>query len=57
MIQLYLHLKELDVDPKIVQVVETGVRMAEIYYLQEEERSPKRILQLYNFTWIHHELS
>ena len=29
--------------------------MSELYYLQEE-RTPKRILQLYNCTWIHHEL-
>ena len=50
MIQLYLHPKEIDVDPKIVQVVETGMRISEIYYLQEEDRTPKRILQLYNCT-------
>ena len=38
-VQLYLHLKELDVDPRIARVVETGVQMAEIYHLQEDHQN------------------
>jgi len=30
--------------------------MSEILYASEDKRTPKAILQLYNCTWMHHEL-
>ena len=37
-------------------LTETAVRISEILYLPTKERSPKRVLQLYNVTWVHHTL-
>ena len=40
----------------VVSLLETAVRISEILYLPSTQRSPKRILQLYNYTWLHHVL-
>ena len=34
----------------------TIVRVAEILYSGDSKRTPKTVLQLYNLTWLHHEL-
>jgi len=38
--------------------MQTGVKISEIwdFYAREEKRTPKTVLQLYNCTWLHHEL-
>ena len=36
--------------------LDTIVRIAQISYLPENQRTPRTVLQLYNLTWYHHEL-
>ena len=55
-IELLLSLMQANVDPAILLLVETVVRISELLYLPEKKRTPRRILQLYNCTWLHHEL-
>ena len=55
-IELHLSLAQDSVDPAILLLVDTVVRICELLYLPEEKRTPRRILQLYNCTWVHHEL-
>lgn len=40
----------------IIQLVGTAVKISEVLYLGASKRTPKRVLQLYNVTWLHHEL-
>jgi len=51
LLELYKLLKAQDVDSDIKLLLEAGV-----LYAGEERRTPKTILQLYNGTWVHHEL-
>ena len=37
-------------------MMETAVRILEILYLPSSQRNTKRVLQLYNITWLHHTL-
>ena len=37
-------------------LLSTAVKISEILYSSTEKRTPKSILQLYNCTWLHHEL-
>jgi hypothetical protein len=37
-------------------MLSTAVKISEILYSEDEKRTPKSILQLYNCTWLHHEL-
>ena len=56
-IQIFLFLKEkLSETSDVVALLETAVCISEILYLPAVQRSPKRILQLYNCTWSHHTL-
>lgn len=56
-IHLYLQLLEsLPRQEPVVQLLQTAVQISEVLYLRSSERSPKRILQLYNCTWLHHTL-
>ena len=55
-IELFLHVKKANVDPSILLLLETGVRLSELIYLPDEKRTPRRVLELYNITWLHHEL-
>ena len=54
-IELFLHVKKASADPSIL-LLETAVRISELIYLPDEKRTPRRILELYNITWLHHEL-
>ncbi len=54
-----IHLKLLnlkDVDDDIKLLLTTIVKISELLYLPEIQRNPKTVLQLYNVTWLHHEL-
>ena len=51
LLELYKLLKAQDVGSDIKLLLETGV-----LYAGEERRTPNTILQLYNCTWVHHEL-
>ena len=55
-LNLYLHLQQQHVNKKIINLLETAIRMSQILYLQAEKRTQRRILQLYNCAWLHHEL-
>ena len=55
-IELRLSLVQASVDPAITLLTDTAVRISELLYLPEEKRTPCRILQLYNCTWLHHQL-
>ena len=45
-----------DLDPQIVTLLHTVVQISHILYLKTSERSPKKVLQLHNCAWLHHEL-
>ena len=45
-----------NVDPQVLMLLTTIVHASHILYLNASNRSPKRVLQLYNCTWLHHEL-
>ncbi len=49
-----LHCQDIDNDVKLL--IQTAVKISQIFYASEEKRSPKAVLQLYNCTWLHHEL-
>ena len=56
-IQLYACLlQRLTSDDEKLLLIDTAVRISEILYLPSTQRSSKRVLQLYNVTWIHHTL-
>ena len=56
-IKLFLKLRtSKGVNPQIVTLLCTVVTISQILYLRSLERSPKKVLQLYNCTWLHHEL-
>jgi len=41
---------------QLILLLTTIVKMSEILYSDEEIRTPRRVLQLYNTTWLHLEL-
>lgn len=41
---------------EVVNLLRTVVMISELFYLRDSKRTPKTILQLYNITWLHHEL-
>ena len=45
-----------DVDEEIHLLLSTAVKISERLYSSCDKRTPKSILQLYNCTWLHHEL-
>ena len=49
-------LKEKDVDKRVKQLLCTLIKISELLYASECNRTPKSVLQLYNVTWLHHEL-
>ena len=56
-IEVYLQLRqELTAQDPILLLMETAVRISDILYLYASSRSPKRVLELYNCTWLHHML-
>ena len=56
-IHIYLCLVEkLAHSDERVLLLETVVHISQILYLPATERTPRRVLQLYNLTWIHHML-
>ena len=56
-IKLFLKLLQHEAaNPLVVRLVHTAVKISEIFYLSDSKRTPKTILQLYNVTWLHHEL-
>ncbi len=61
LIKVYLKLVKLldvslDVSEKIKQLLCTIVKISQILYLTDSLRTPKTVLQLYNTSWLHHEL-
>ena len=55
-IQLYLLLKDLHCDLKILLLLQTIIKVGEILYSRDNTRSPRQLLQLYNNCWLHMEL-
>ena len=56
-IKLFLKLRACNgVNPQIVNLLHTIVKVSHILYLKASERSPKTLLQLHNCAWLHHEL-
>ena len=48
--------KSQSVDEELLTLLTTVIKVSEILYLQDSKRTPKRVLQLYNCAWLHHEL-
>lgn len=44
------------INSSIVHLLSTAVKVCEIMYALDTQRSPRSVLQLYNLTWLHHEL-
>ena len=57
LLELYKLLHCLDIQVEVKLLLKTAVKIAEILYSSDEKRTPKTILQLYNCTWMHHELA
>ena len=55
-IQIYLLLKDLECSSKVLLLLQTLIKIGEISYSMDEDRSPRQLLQLYNVCWIHMEL-
>ena len=55
-IKLLAKLNDQDIDPLLLALVSTIVRVSEILYSGDSKRTPKSLLQLYNLTWYHREL-
>ena len=56
-IKAYLKLLKLqDVNNKVKELLGTLVKISQILYSRDCCRTPKTVLQLYNVTWLHHEL-
>ena len=49
-------LQPLDISKEIKLLLFTAVKISECLYASNEERSPKKVLQLHNACWLHHEL-
>ena len=43
-------------DTQHLLLLRTIIRVSEVLYSSDEERTPRQVLQLYNNTWLHHEL-
>ena len=56
LIELDCLIQSLDVSKDVRLLLRTAVQISKILYSSDEKRSPKAILQLYNCTWVHHEL-
>lgn len=55
-IKLLIKVQNEHVDPLLKALLSTVVRISEIVYSHDSERTPKSVLRLYNLTWYHHEL-
>lgn len=55
-IQVYLLLRQLECDPKVLLLLEMIIKVGEILYSLDAKRSPRRLLQLYNSCWLNMEL-
>ena len=55
--ELYLHFSNLTiVDKSILLLLRTAIKLSELLYMSDDKRTPKCVLQLYNVSWLHHEL-
>ncbi len=45
-----------DITQETKALLETAVKISELMYSTDSQRSPKSVLQLYNCSWLHHEL-
>ena len=55
-IKLLIKVQNEHVDPLLKALLSTVVRISEIVYSHDSERTPKSVLRLYNLTRYHHEL-
>ncbi len=57
LIKVYLKILNIpNVDDDLKQLLASLVKMSQILYVPDSGRNPKTVLQLYNVTWVHHEL-
>ena len=56
MIEIYKFILLKDINSSIVRLLSTAVKVCEIMYALDTQRSPWSVLQLYNLTWLNHEL-
>lgn len=55
-IQVFLLLKDLDCGSRVLTLLQTVIKIGEILYSRDAQRSPRQVLQLYNQCWLHMEL-
>ena len=56
LIEIYKFIISKYINSSIVYLLSTAVKVCEIMYALDTQRSPRSVLQLYNLTWLHHEL-
>jgi len=56
LLEVYKILHCLDVQAEVKLLLQTATKISEILYASEDKQTPKAVLQLYNCTWMHHEL-
>ena len=55
-LQLYKLLTAEQANPWVLQLLHSVIKVSQILYSDEENRSPKQVLSLYNNAWLHMEL-
>lgn len=55
-LEAYKLLYHQNVSDDVKSLVQTAAKISVLFYPCEEKCSPKSVLQLYNCTWMHHEL-
>jgi len=56
LIDVFMLLVQSNGSNDIQYLLQIIIRVSEVLYSSDEERTPRRVLQLYNNTWLHHEL-
>ena len=49
-------LMQAQADAQLLQLLQTVIRVSEALYTGDDQRTSRMLLQLYNCTWLHHEL-
>ncbi len=55
-IQVFLYFLDCNVQPEILSLLQSIIKVGEILYSSDSRRTPRALLQLYNHCWFHFEL-
>ncbi len=55
-IQVFLYLRDFNVQPEILSLLQSIIKVGQILYSSDSRRTPRALLQMYNHCWYHSEL-